>query len=366
MLDWILLSILGFFTLILLGYYLFTFTALARYKPTSTGYAPALSVLIAARNELENIKVNLPLILDQDYPNFEVVLINDGSYDGTKDFVEDLQKKYSNLKLVNVILDEKFQRGKKFALTMGIKGASNERLVFTDADCKPSSNKWLSSMMDASTEATIVLGHGPLATRNTILGSLIKYENFHTAIQYFSYALRKKTYMGVGRNLSYTKSMFFENKGFANHQHILSGDDDLFVQEIATPDNVAICVNHKSFMASKGPKGVKTWFNQKKRHLSTSKVYKTKFKFLLGLYSLSQLMFYIALAVNLAFSNLWIYTLAILGLKWLIQWIVFFKPSKLLNYKKAMYFLPYYDVLYTLYLLLFGIFQPFLKVKTWN
>jgi len=353
--------------LILLYYYLSIFNKLRRVKLSVKTTDIPVSIVIAAKNEKSNLEQNLPLILNQDYSNFEVVVINDGSFDGTFDFLDSLAKEHKNLSVRHLDINERFQRGKKFALTIGIKLAKHEQLLFTDADCRPNSEHWIKAMMSAKENKEIVLGNAPLTVKANLLGSIIKYETFHTALQYLTYALAGKTYMGVGRNLSYSKSLFFKNKGFASHQHIQSGDDDLFVQETANPTNVAVCVNPDSFMYSQGPQGFKKWLNQKTRHLSTSKAYLGKYKRLLGVYSVFQILIYITCITSIILQPLyWYIPIAIIGFKWIVQWFVFFKPTRMLDAKKIGYALPYYDVLYTLYLLLFGLIKPFRKQKTWS
>jgi biofilm PGA synthesis N-glycosyltransferase PgaC len=363
----LLLSILAIALIILLFYYLFFFNRLRKVQTETQNSTIPVSVIISARNEKSNLEKNLPSILSQQYANFEVVVINDTSFDGTKDLLKELEQQHSNLKVVTVELDDRFQRGKKFALTMGIKAASHDQLLFTDADCTPSSPFWIQGMMDAKNGKPIILGNAPLRTRKTPLGALIKYETFHTALQYMTYALRKRTYMGVGRNMSYTKDIFFKNKGFATHQHIMSGDDDLFIQEVASKDNVSVCVNPNALMYSDAPKGIGAWITQKKRHLSTSNLYKPKYKRLLGLYAIAQLLFYVVLILFVSiFISVWYYAVALLALKWIIQWFVMFKPSKILNAKPIGFLIPFYDVLFTFYLALFGVIKQFSKPKKWK
>ena len=197
--------------LVLLFYYFYFFTQLKITVEPKSEHRP-ISVIIAARNEKKNLEQYLELLLNQDYPEYEIVLINDGSHDGTKAYLKELDEKYPKLKIVTLELDERFKKGKKFALTMGIKASQYEHLLFTDADCWPTSKNWISKMSLSFQDKDIVLGVAPLKVQKSILGSVIKYETFHTALQYITYANRGFAYMGVGRNLAYTKTLFFENK----------------------------------------------------------------------------------------------------------------------------------------------------------
>ncbi len=227
-----LLGILVFCLLVQLYFSLFVHLKLARIKVEEIPEKASepISVIICARNEAKNLLQNLPLILEQNYPDFEVVVVNDRSWDGTKEVLDDFAKNYNNLKIVTVGEGAKFIAGKKFAATMGIKAAAHNWLVFTDADCYPASNNWLMDMQPPDDDAKeIVLGYSPYLKKDGLLNALIRFETFFTAVNYLSFALKGMPYMGVGRNMAYKKSLFFENKGFAAHMHIPSGDDDLFV-----------------------------------------------------------------------------------------------------------------------------------------
>lgn len=353
--------------LVLVVYYGYYFTGLSKYEPKRRESTEPISVILAARNERENLKKNLPVLLSQTYSNYEVIVVNDGSFDGTADYLKELALTEDKLKIVTLDIDERFRKGKKFAITMGIKAASHEKLIFTDADCMPDTKNWVSEMSACFTTNNMLLGYAPLRVRKTPLGSLIAYETLHTALQYFGYAKKGTPYMGVGRNLAYTKTLFFDNKGFATHQHILSGDDDLFVQEVATKDNTEICLNSNTFISSDAPGGLAAWFKQKRRHLSTSPAYKWGFKLRLGVYSFAQLLLYIVGGLFVLLNpSLWFLAVGVLVFKWILQYI-FIAPTALrLKASKVAYFVPYYDVLYTLYLLFFGIIRPFLKTKSWN
>ncbi len=353
-------------SLILILYYL----SLFRFKTpesSNTNFNQAISVIIAAKNESKNLIENLPIILNQSYENFEVIVVNDGSYDGTKELLDELALTHSNLKPIHLKIEEQYQKGKKFALTIGIKATKNEYLLFTDADCKPESDQWIKHMSEQYLTNDIILGVAPINTKSNILGSIVSYETFHTAIQYLGYSNRNKTYMGVGRNLGYKKSVFFENKGFASHQHIMSGDDDLFIQKASANKKVGFCFNTESLMYSNAPSSFGKWVKQKTRHMSTSNEYQFIYKLMLGLYSLSQIIWFTSTVIFfIVYPKYWYTVIGFIILKWLIQWVIFGKFALKINAKKIAYALPFYDILFSLYLILFGIIKPFIKPKTWN
>ena len=183
--------------------------------------------------------------------------------------------------------------GKKFALTLGIKAAKYDYLLLTDADCYPRDKDWISSMAKHFFNKTIVLGYGAYEKHKGLLNKLVRFDTFQVAMQYFSYALIGKTYMGVGRNLAYKKSLFFDNKGFATHLHLPSGDDDLFIKEVATYNNTAISIEYSSHTLSVPKMNWKSWIRQKSRHLSTGIYYKNYHKLMLGSWTLSQILFWL-------------------------------------------------------------------------
>jgi len=283
--------------LVQLFYFLFTFLKVSTYKPLPTPISfPPVSVVICARNEAERLEKFLPLVLEQDYPNFEVVVVNDCSWDKSEELLETLAIKHKHLKVANIKFVDKHEHGKKFALTIGIKAAVNDILLLTDADCYPTSNQWIKEMMHGQiADKDIVVAYGKYEKQNSTLNTFIRFDAFFIAVQFLGNALKGNTYMGVGRNLSYKRETFFAAKGFASHMHILSGDDDLFINEVATRTNVAVVINKDAFTVSTPKQTWKEWFRQKKRHHSTAKHYKSAHKKTLIVYPLSWLLFYAAI-----------------------------------------------------------------------
>lgn len=298
--------------LILLWYYLYYFVRIAFYKekispishlPSTINHPPA-SIIICAKNEDHNLPEFLPLVLSQDYPDYEVVMVDDCSWDNTTDLLREFKKKYSHLKVITIKEDPKHYHGKKFAVMVGIKGAKHEHLLFTDADCKPLDNQWLKKMMRNFSDATeIVLGYSKYEKFPGFLNKLIRFDTFHIALQYLSFAKAGSPYMGVGRNLAYKKSLFFTHKGFATHYHIESGDDDLFINQAATKTNTRAEISPESFTVSRVKKDWKGWMEQKRRHLTTWKEYKSSDKIRLGIYPFAQAFFWILFFVLLFFCQ---------------------------------------------------------------
>ena len=318
--------------LILLWYYLYYFARVAFYKRKSiSGSQPPASIVICAKNEDHNLPDFLPLILNQDYPDYEVIVVDDCSSDNTPDVLREFEKKHKNLKVITVKEDKNHHHGKKFAVMVGIKGAKHEHLLFTDADCKPESDQWLQKMMRRfSSEKEIVLGYSKYEKLPGFLNKLIRFDTFHIALQYLSFAKAGSPYMGVGRNLSYKKSLFFKHKGFATHYHIESGDDDLFVNQAATRTNTAAEISPESFTVSRVKNDWNGWVEQKRRHLSTWTEYRLSHKILLGIYPFAQAFFwilFIALLTLCRFEGFpqpdtWI-ILSLFGFRIIVQLVIF-------------------------------------------
>jgi len=335
-------------------------------KIKKSGTELPISVVICAKNEATNLAAFLPSILNQKYSNFEIVLINDASTDATLDVMEQFRHHNANIKIVNIKNIEAFWGNKKYALTLGIKAATNEHLLFTDADCKPKSNHWIQEMASQfSTDKTIVLGYGKYASKKTFVNLLIRFETLLTALQYFTYAKLGTPYMGVGRNLGYTKSEFFKTNGFISHIQVKSGDDDLFIQEAATKSNTTYTISSESYTISNPPVTFKEWFRQKRRHVSTASYYKFKHKFFLGIFFISKFTFYL-LTTLLYFLLSWKMVTPVLALYLITFYIVFGISAKKFEEKKLVYFLPFLEV--SLLFFQFSIFisNTFSKPTHWK
>ena len=288
----IFLSICWFFLIVQIIYNIYFFRKLIVFKEHKGSNKSGISVIICAKNEYDNLKKNLKTFLTQDFINYEVIVVNDQSNDNTKDLLNEYEKTFFRLKVVNIDENVNHVIGKKFALTLGIKSAKYENLLLTDADCYVESNKWISSMASNFNKYDVVLGYGGYQKEKGLLNKFIRFDTYIIAMQYFSYALKSLTYMGVGRNLAYKKSIFFKNKGFANHLHVSSGDDDLFIREVSKKYKVGIELSEKSHTISIPKRSWKDWYAQKRRHLTTSPLYDNKIKFFLSFYSISQFLFF--------------------------------------------------------------------------
>lgn len=328
-------------------YYLFVFGKFVFAKvQKSIPKKISISVIVCAKNEADNVIQYIPLLAEQDYPDFEIILIDDASSDNTLEIFEEFEKQYSNVKLVKVQNNEAFWGNKKYALTLGIKASKKDYLLFTDADCYPATKDWITTMSSQFTmQKTIVLGYGAYEKiANSFLNKIIRFETMLSAIQYFSWAKMGHPYMGVGRNLAYKKEEFFNVNGFISHIQIRSGDDDLFINQVATNKNTTICCLPESFTYSKAKTSFKDWFNQKRRHISTSRFYKSFDKLQLTLFYISQLLFLLLAIVLLIFQYQWILVLSIIGFRYLFTWITLGIASRKLKEKDIIYWFPIIEI----------------------
>lgn len=356
-------------TFIQLLYHWFLFTKVSFFKPRTKEKSQQhpVSVIVCARDEAANLAKNLPGILVQQYTSTrEVIVVNHNSQDETKYLLEEFKKTFKDLHIVNLTQEAKGIPGKKYPLSIGIKESKHEIVLLTDADCVPASEHWITKMQDAYHEDTeIILGYGAYFKRPGLLNKLIRFETFHSALQYFSYALAGMPYMGAGRNLSYKKTLFFKNKGFSSINHVAGGDDDLFINQVATKKNTNVVIEKDAFTLSEPKKRFGDWFRQKNRHYTTSKFYRPKHKFLLGLYSFTHFLFYPLFVASLFFFD-WRIVCAVFLLRMISQAFTFYKAMQKLDEKDLFPWWWLFDIWMFFY---YFIFAPSLwkkPRKSWN
>jgi glycosyltransferase involved in cell wall biosynthesis len=352
--------------LIQILYYLIYFKRVADYQPAFSAHAQPhpVSVIVCSRDEAGNLTRNLPGVLVQEYPaTHEVLVVNDNSLDESRFVLEELQKRHRQLQVILLEQEAKLIAGKKFPLSIGIKECKHEIVLLTDADCVPASEHWLARMQAAFTPGIeVVLGYGAYYKQPGFLNKLIRWETFHTALQYFGFALAGTPYMGVGRNLSYRKELFFRNKGFSAINNLPGGDDDLFINKVATKHNTAVVLHPDAFTLSSPKKTWKDWLRQKTRHYSTGKHYKPAHKFLLGMYAATLFLFYPLFIATLIFYD-WRWALIPFVLRLVIQGAVLKKAMHKLQEVDLWRWFPLLDLWMVVY---YVIFAPALWKKPAN
>lgn len=355
--------LLGAFIVQLAFWFLF-FRRLAFHREQSSdvGFFPeGISLIICAKNESMNLRRHLPLILTQEFSPFELIVVDDNSTDDSVEVLLDFQKKSKNLRIIQIKAPT--LPGKKQALARGIAEAKYRWLLLTDADAVPTGKQWIGHMCAAVAKNTgIVLGYGPYMAEKGWLNLFIRFEALWVAVQYLSFALRGMPYMGVGRNLMYEKPLFTNSGGFRSHENLASGDDDLFVREVASAHNTRICIDAESFVYSRAKNNLRAYFLQKSRHLSTANRYRLHHKLLLGALSMSHFLFFIGVMISL-FTSFWVWGLCLYVLRLIVAWPLFARIASRLKDPQAGRWFPVFDMGM---LLFYVVFTPPLFFKRYN
>ena len=367
----IILSLFVLFTgtiILQLYYIIFIFRKLAFYESDHKAEIAEIpvSIIISARNESKALEENLRSVLEQEYPNFEVIVVNNNSIDDSAQILSQFEKEYKQLKIVELNNHKYMREGKKLPLTLGIKAAKYEHLLFTDADCKPKTSQWLKTMTYGfASNQEIILGYGPCYRTKGIINTIIRFDTAWIGINYFSFALSNHPYMGVGRNLAYTKNAYQAVDGFKNHYALASGDDDLFIQEASKKSTLGIQIDPKSYCFSPSKTSWASWINQKSRHYTTSTKYSFIKKLLLAIYPVSLITAWFSFVSLMILGDSAIICLFIMGLFYFIKWWIQGKCLINLNERKFALFFPFWDLFYSVLSPLIYILGKTKQNKNW-
>ena len=325
-----------------------------------------VSIIICAWNELSGLKKILPQLYIQAHASFEIIVVDDRSTDGTYEFLIDERRKHDNLRIVRIDWTPDHLNSKKYALTLGLKAARNNLVLLTDADCYPNSIHWIKTMtsyFDRNTD--FILGYSQYVKEPGMLNLFIRYETLQTAILYFSSAIGRDPYMGVGRNLAYKKDIFFDSKGFKGYYQIVGGDDDLFVNKHADTRNTKSVLDPEAIVYSSPKTSFSDFFKQKIRHLSVSKYYRLRHRIKLGVFTISKLLFWISFIWCMSLSEFdWpILVSAFIYFSFLT--LQFYISSRKMGDQFEIYTVPLFDLLYVLYLSGFGVLALIRKRIPW-
>ena len=360
--------------LVYISVFLIAFT---RRRAEGSEAAPPVSIVVCAHDEVENLKELIPLLLEQDYPEFEVIIVNDRSNDSTFDYLLEETGRHSRLRMVNVKDTPERVNGKKYGITLGIKAATHEWILLTDADCRPAGTAWIKSMSRYFTEKNqFVIGFSPYAVKPGFLNLFIRFETILTAIQYFAFGWLGNPYMGVGRNLAYRKSLFLEQKGFNNFLHVTGGDDDLFVNMYARGRNTQLQLAPESQVYSLPQTTWRSFYEQKVRHLSVGQRYRFSHRLLLGLFGTTWILTWltwIALMIWLILSfsgSLPVpqtyLILAPFVLRWILLFLLFRRIQKKASLAFSLWPLPLLDFIFAIYYLSTGLVALTTKKIRWR
>jgi poly-beta-1,6-N-acetyl-D-glucosamine synthase len=310
-----------------------------------------VSIVICAHNESANLKKNLPMVLNQDYDNFEVIVVLDHCSDDSSGILYDLVQDFDNLNYINLV---GAGPGKKNALKRGIEQAVNDWVLLTDADCFPKSSTWIKTMTGALGKGhKIVLGFAPMALEKGWFNAWARYDTVRIALNYLSFTKKGFPYMGVGRNLLYSRDLFLHSNDFEKHRQVLSGDDDLFINKVANRDNLVICTHPSTWMFSTAKKDYRSWYRQKARHILSSHFYSLKSRVLLALQSISALFFYLTILLGFFHPSTFLTVLFVFCIWTFIQIAIFGRALKRLGSADLIFGLPLFELIYVFYPLIF-------------
>lgn len=347
---------------ILLGYHLLVFRIRnKRSHATDRAELPGVSIIIAVKNGSDMLIENLKYILSQDYPLFEIIVIDDHSDTGEKDKLTDAISKKTNVFLHH----SDRAMGKKQALALGVEKAKYKIILCTDADCRPASLEWIKNMVNHTKGQDIVIGYSPYLRTNGFLNLMIRFETVMTGIQYLSWAMIGRPYMGVGRNMLYPRDLFLRVDPYKAQQHIPYGDDDLLIQKATANADVNVSFDKESHVFSMPAKSWMEWFRQKHRHMSAGHYYTNSAWWQPGLYGMALIMHWILLPILLlATINIWLIIFLILGI--LVRWFTYVAWTQKLGDRDTNIGYPLLELFYTAYLAGMGLVTLLFKKKTWN
>lgn len=372
--ELILLSVAGVLFIIQLIYYFGLYNrihthnkAVRKEEVHFSQELPPLSVIICARNESENLRKVLPMILEQDYPEFEVIVINNASTDETEDVLGYFEEKYPHLYHSFTPNSARYISHKKLALTLGIKASKHDWLVFTEINCRPASDKWLRLMARNFTPRTqVVLGYSSYERAKGWLHKRIAFDSLFTSLRYLGFALAGKPYIGIGRNLAYRKELFFNQKGFSSFLNLQRGEDDLFINQVATEENTRVETDINATMHMQPIERYKDWKEEKVSYMATARYYRGIQRWLLSFETSSRL-FFLAVSITGIVSGILNFHWAVAGiafLLWLvcyiIQAVIINKTAAEMGEDRRYYFsLPLFDILQPMQSLRFKLYRRF-------
>lgn len=349
---------------IYLAVYLYAFL---KNKSASSSKPVGVSVIVCAHDEEKNIRELVPLLLEQAYAEFEVIVVEDRSNDESYDYLYELSKQHNKLRMVAVKDKPDHISGKKFALTLGIKAAKYDWVLLTDADCRPNSNLWIDEMSKQFDDRTaIVLGYSPYQSKGGLLNSFIRFEALLTAIQYVGMAILGKPYMGVGRNLAYRKDIFLKNKGFNSHLSVTGGDDDLFVNEVGTQTNTDICLGKNSVVYSKPKTTWNEFYIQKIRHLSVGKRYRLRDKVYLGLFNFSWIACWLLVVPAVVYSSVVYIPIGAFVFRSILLIMLVYVSSRKLGDTFKVWKVAFLDFIFAIYYLVTGLVALYTNKVRWK
>jgi glycosyltransferase involved in cell wall biosynthesis len=365
--------LLGCLLVQLLFYWvIFSRFAFNRFAKKDENVYPGVSVVICVKNDCSYLEQFLPFILTQDYPDYEVIVVNDNSNDDTEHILREMQQFHKHLQVISIATQVQKKNDNKLALAVGIKSAKNDLILMTNADCQPRSASWIRELAACSTDKkSIVLGYRTYKPKKGLLNILVRFDVLYTAIRYFSFTLTGCPYMGTKSNMLYSKEMFLQNNDYLLAYKMDAGENDLFISKMMNKHNTTISYSYPSQMiASFHYQSFLEWINRKKKHIRAMKYAKSTSKFFLSLYWYTGLLFYILLVITLLLSVnvIWGigFLLGVYFIRLFSQWFIFAKACNKLNEKQLIKYIPLMDIFFMFLIPLIKALTSFQKQSRWK
>ncbi|MDR2408404.1 MAG: glycosyltransferase [Bacteroidales bacterium] len=365
--------LLGCLLVQLLFYWvIFSRFAFNRLSKRDGNGCPGVSVVICVKNDCSYLEQFLPFILTQDYPDYEVIIVNDNSNDDTEHILREMQQSHKHLHVISIATQTQKENDNKLALAVGIRSAKNDLILMTNANCQPRSSSWIRELAACSTDKkTIVLGYRTYNHRKGLLNILVRFDGLYTALQYFSFTLTAFPYMGTKSNMLYSKEMFLQNNDYLLAYKMDAGENDLFISKMMNKHNTTISYSYPSqVIAAFHYQSFFDWINRKKKHVRAMKYAKQTSKFFLHLYWYTGLLFYILLVVTLLLSAnvVWGigFLLGVYFIRLFSQWLIFAKACNKLNEKQLIKYIPLMDIFFMFLIPLINVLTSFQKQSKWK
>ena len=363
---WILCGLLLLFFLVQLFFYLSVYRKPYAYEKKRkesnipTKDLPGISVIITTKNNAAELKKNLPFVLDQDYPNFEVIVVNSDSTDETDMVLKAAAIKYPRLYHTFVPANTDAINEKKLALTLGIKAAKNNILLFTEAYCRPCSSQWITAYGKEFVRGRdIVLGFSRLTIPKRVpMRQFILFDNLIHHLKFLSMAIENRPFMGIGRNMAYKKELFFANKGFSPILNREGGEDDLYINRIARGKETGVVLSPDSMTETTSVDNFFTWRALKSKYLYTKQFYKGFSSHLFRYDTFSKYAFYAVLITSIV-AGIFTSNYFLTGFAFLLFMIRFWVQIKVINKNSRLFDAGKYHI----NLILFDVLQPFNNLR---
>ena len=358
----LLYALLAIIALEVFNYFIF-YTKLAFSKNTiqkqTDRMQKPVSLVVYIKDQQDILPQYLPTLLEQDHPNYQIILVNNASCDDSLEILEAFEKTHPKIKLVNVINNEAFWNNKKYALTLGIKVAKHDYLVFTEPSGQLLSSTWLSSMSNYfSHKKQVVIGHTSIIKKKrSFINKLFRYHNTFAFSKLFIGTDITGPLHGNILNQGYLKDLFYANNGFIQQMKIPFGEQYSFIQQVATSKNTTIAIDQSSFVYQEVDNKLGSLVKDLKTQGLLLKASSFKFRFIRGFSCFLPLSFYLLfillLSINPLLEVLWI----AFGVRMLVKFFYDYQLFKKFANKDLIWVLPLLEFIHTFILSYLAITQ---------